>query len=96
MGKSGRSYVFQAIHKNTYHNVAIKSISLVGKDYLDEAKIDNEVHIMRLSVHNYVVRMLDAFKSFNEYFLVLEWESGGTFTSYLKDRNFLLKENRAR
>ena len=50
---------------------------------------------MRMSVHNYVVRMLDSFKTFNEYLLVLEWESGGTLGNYLNARNHLLKETRA-
>ena len=95
VGSSGRSFVFQGIHKSTFHEVAIKSISLRETDYSEEAKIENEILIMRMSVHNYVVRMLDSFKTFNEYLLVLEWESGGTLGNYLNARNHLLKETRA-
>lgn len=95
VGRAGRSFVFQGIHKSTFHEVAIKSISLRETDASEEAKIENEIHIMRMSVHNYVVRMLDSFKSFNEYLIVLEYESGGTLASYLDARNHLLKENRA-
>jgi serine/threonine protein kinase len=76
--------------------VAIKSISLRESDFSEEAKIENEIHIMGMSVHNYVVRMLDSFKTFGEYLLVLEWERGGTMANYVKSRSYLLKENRAR
>ena len=63
--------------------MAIKAISLHDKDYSEAATVEHEIHLMRMSVHNYVVRMLDSFRSPTEYKLVLEWESGGTLRRYL-------------
>ena len=40
--------------------------------------IETEIHLMRMSVHNYVVRLLDSFRTTTEFNLVLEWERGGT------------------
>jgi serine/threonine protein kinase len=51
---------------------------------------------MRMGVHNYVVRLLDSFRTATEFNMVLEWERGGTLQNYLVDRNNLLKEVRAK
>jgi len=66
--------------------VAIKQI--VKKD-LTQIEIDDirvEIDIMKISTHNYVVRLLDNFECKDYFHFVLEKEHGGTMYEYLSAR----------
>ena len=78
IGASGRSEVKKGIHSDSKYEVAIKTISLRDKDFSEADAIENEIYLMRMSVHNYVVRLLDSFRTSTEFNMVLEWERGGT------------------
>lgn len=68
----------KGIHFDSKYEVAIKTISLRDKDFSEADAIETEIHLLRMSVHNYVVRLLDSFRTTTEFNLVLEWERGGT------------------
>lgn len=84
------------MHKESKYEVAIKTISLKDKDFSEANAIEHEIHLMQLSVHNTVVRLLDSFRSRDEFHMILDWERGGTLKNYLSERNQLLKDARAR
>jgi serine/threonine-protein kinase ULK/ATG1 len=88
--------VKKGIHSDSKYEVAIKTISLRDKDFSEADAIENEIYLMRMSVHNNVVRLLDSFRTSTEFNMVLEWERGGTLQTYLEERNNLLKEIRAK
>ena len=71
-------------------------ISLSDKDFSEAANLEEEVFMMRMCVHQYVIRILDSFRTLDEFHMVVERESGGTLYNYLAERNYLLKEGRAR
>jgi len=96
IGASGRTEVKKGIHTDSKYPIAIKTISLRDKDFSEADVIENEIYLMRMGIHQNVVRLLDSFRTATEFNLVLEWERGGTLQNYLVERNNLLKEVRAK
>ena len=83
------------VEKKTNQRVAIK---IIKKDKAKESDIElvrNEIDIMKLCYHPYVVHLLDHFENGEYIFIVMEYIKGGSLTDYMKNKKFNFTERRA-
>ena len=83
------------IEKKTNQRVAIKIIKKNKTKEKDIELVRNEIDIMKLCYHPYVVHLLDHFENGEYIFIVMEYIKGGSLTDYMKKKNFNFTERRA-
>ena len=83
------------VEKKTNQRVAIKIIKKNKAKEKDIELVRNEIDIMKLCYHPYVVHLLDHFENGEYIFIVMEYIKGGSLTDYMKSNNFNFTERRA-
>jgi serine/threonine protein kinase len=83
------------VEKKTNLRVAIKIIRKNKAKETDIELVRNEIDIMKLCYHPYVVHLLDHFENGEYIFIVMEYIKGGSLTDYMKSKNFNFTERRA-
>ena len=83
------------VEKKTNQRVAIKIIKKNKTKEKDIELVRNEIDIMKLCYHPYVVHLLDHFENGEYIFIVMEYIKGGSLTDYMKKKNFNFTERRA-
>jgi serine/threonine protein kinase len=96
LGKGNRCTVIMGTNKLSKQGVAIKRLEKeqVSKEVLEQT--NQEIHILRMSVHHYCCRILDLFSDAKYLYFVMEIEGGSTLQNYCQDRNCNLKEDHVR
>jgi len=96
IGKGAFGKVTLGIHKLTGKYVAIKSIERnYMKDEFSRKKVVQEVYILKKIRHANVIRLLEVFETQQQFFMVMEYASGGDLLRYIKKRR-KLSEDEAR
>ena len=83
------------VEKKTNQRVAIKIIKKNNTKEKDIELVRNEIDIMKLCYHPYVVHLLDHFENGEYIFIVMEYIKGGSLTDYMKSKKFNFTERRA-
>ena len=83
------------VEKKTNQRVAIKIIKKNKAKEKDIELVRNEIDIMKLCYHPYVVHLLDHFENGEYIFIVMEYIKGGSLTDYMKSKKFNFTERRA-
>ena len=83
------------VEKKTKQRVAIKIIKKNKTKESDIELVRNEIDIMKLCYHPYVVHLLDHFENGEYIFIVMEYIKGGSLTDYMKSKKFNFTERRA-
>ena len=83
------------VEKKTNQRVAIKIIKKEKTKESDIELVRNEIDIMKLCYHPYVVHLLDHFENGEYIFIVMEYIKGGSLTDYMKNNKFNFTERRA-
>jgi hypothetical protein len=83
------------VEKKTNQRVAIKIIKKKKAKETDIELVRNEIDIMKLCYHPYVVHLLDHFENGEYIFIVMEYIKGGSLTDYMKNKKFNFTEKRA-
>ena len=83
------------VEKKTNQRVAIKIIKKNKAKDSDIELVRNEIDIMKLCYHPYVVHLLDHFENGEYIFIVMEYIKGGSLTDYMKSQKFNFTERRA-
>ena len=83
------------VEKKTNQRVAIKIIKKNKTKETDIELVRNEIDIMKLCYHPYVVHLLDHFENGEYIFIVMEYIKGGSLTDYMKSKKFDFTERRA-
>ena len=83
------------VEKKTNQRVAIKIIKKNKTKESDIELVRNEIDIMKLCYHPYVVHLLDHFENGEYIFIVMEYIKGGSLTDYMKSKKFNFSERRA-
>jgi Ca2+-binding EF-hand superfamily protein len=83
------------VEKKTNQRVAIKIIKKNKAKESDIELVRNEIDIMKLCYHPYVVHLLDHFENGEYIFIVMEYIKGGSLTDYMKSQKFNFTERRA-
>ena len=83
------------VEKKTNQRVAIKIIKKNKAKESDIELVRNEIDIMKLCYHPYVVHLLDHFENGEYIFIVMEYIKGGSLTDYMKNNKFDFTERRA-
>ena len=83
------------VEKKTNQRVAIKIIRKNKAKETDIELVRNEIDIMKLCYHPYVVHLLDHFENGEYIFIVMEYIKGGSLTDYMKSNKFNFTERRA-
>ena len=83
------------VEKKTNQRVAIKIIKKNKTKESDIELVRNEIDIMKLCYHPYVVHLLDHFENGEYIFIVMEYIKGGSLTDYMKSKKFNFTERRA-
>lgn len=64
--------VVKATHKKDGKQVAIKCVHKLKMDAEDREMLRNEVEIMKMLQHDYIVKLYDVFESKEEMYIVME------------------------
>ena len=73
------------IHKKTGEKVAVKIISKEKMDNKDLELVNSEIDIMKMCLHDNVVRILDHYESSNTIYIIMEYLQGGNLNDYLEN-----------
>ena len=90
IGKGNYADVYLGFHKNTGQKYAIKAIS---KDTFSEPKLltglESEIRIMREFQHPNILQLFKYFSSEKNFYLVLEYCTGGDLSKFIRKRTRL-------
>ena len=92
-GKCG--VVKKGINKVTGEEVAIKIMSKNDMSTFDLEQVKNEVEILKIANHPNIIKLHKVFESVDYIYIIMEYCAGGDLFSYLEQRQFKLKEERA-
>ena len=92
-GKCG--VVKKGINKVTGEEVAIKIMSKNDMSPFDLEQVKNEVEILKIANHPNIIKLHSVFESVYYIYIIMEYCAGGDLFSYLEQRQFKLKEERA-
>ena len=92
LGRGSFSLVKQGINKFTKEIVAVK---IMDKKKMNTARLESartEIEIMKICQHPYIIHFIDSYETADFIYIFMEYCNGGTFYKFLKNRNFILKE----
>lgn len=75
------------------------AVKIVNKKKMKTREMElqrNEIQILKICQHPNIIRLVDVFETFEEYYLVLEYLQGGDLFDYLKSRDFNISEDQQR
>lgn len=81
IGQGAFGEVFSATDSRTNRKVAIKKMQVTQKNI---KHLITEIHIQKESRHPNIVEFVDAFRSDDQLWVVLEYMSGGSLTAILE------------
>ena len=89
IGRGSFATVYKGFNRTTGLNVAVK---VINKDKLNKKLIlnlDTEIYLLRNCCHENVVRLLDAKKTENHIYLIMEYCAGGDFSKWFRRRKII-------
>ncbi|CAG9315579.1 unnamed protein product [Blepharisma stoltei] len=96
IGKGAYGEVKLGRNKHTGNTVAVKVISKEPLDARSETRLRREINILKLITHESILRLESVYETANELFIVTDYISGGSLFTWLKDREFSIRENVAK
>jgi hypothetical protein len=82
------------IDKKTGQKVAIKIMKKSTMDSSDLELVRTEIEILKICQHPYIIKLYDIFENIDYIYIIMEFCSGGDLFSFIKKRNFMLKEEK--
>ena len=92
LGSGSFSIVKLAINKVTNQKVAVK---IMNKEKMSSTLLESartEIEIMKICQFPYIIKFIEAYENIDFIYIFMEYCSGGTLFTFLKKRNFKLKE----
>ena len=96
LGKGKYGLVKNAIHKETGQKVAVKLVNKKELKLQDLELLKREIEVLKVCQHPNIIKFYDVFENQDYIYIVMEVLRGGDFFGYLRERNFKIKEERAR
>eukprot|EP01087_Luapelamoeba_hula_P013335 TRINITY_DN380_c0_g1_i1.p1 TRINITY_DN380_c0_g1~~TRINITY_DN380_c0_g1_i1.p1 ORF type:complete len:410 (-),score=71.83 TRINITY_DN380_c0_g1_i1:172-1401(-) len=81
VGEGAAGQVYVATHAPTQSQVAIKKMELTAQNI---KLLTSEIHIMKETIHDNVVRYHDSFRVDNQLWVIMEYMGGGCLTEILE------------
>ena len=94
LGKGKFGLVKLGINKETKQKVAVKIMNKNNMDSSDLELVRTEIEILKICQHPYIIKLYDVFENVDYIYIIMEFCSGGDLFSYLKKRNYQLKEEK--
>ena len=92
LGSGSFSIVKLAINKVTNQKVAVKIMNKAKMSSILLESARTEIEIMKICQFPYIIKFIEAYENIDFIYIFMEYCSGGTLFSFLKRRNFKLKE----
>ena len=92
LGKGKFGLVKLGINKQTKEKVAVKIMNKKNMDSSDLELVRTEIEILKICQHPYIIKLYDIFENVDYIYIIMEYCSGGDLFSFIKKRNFQLKE----
>ena len=94
LGKGKFGLVKLGINKETKQKVAVKIMNKNNMDSSDLELVRTEIEILKICQHPYIIKLYDVFENIDYIYIIMEHCSGGDLFSFIKKRNFMLKEEK--
>ena len=94
LGKGKFGLVKLGINKETKQKVAVKIMNKNNMDSSDLELVRTEIEILKICQHPYIIKLYDIFENIDYIYIIMEYCPGGDLFTYLKERNFQLKEDK--
>ena len=94
LGKGKFGLVKLGINKETQQKVAVKIMNKNNMDSSDLELVRTEIEILKICQHPYIIKLYDIFENIDYIYIIMEYCSGGDLFSFIKKRNFILKEEK--
>ena len=94
LGKGKFGLVKLGINKETKQKVAVKIMNKNNMDSSDLELVRTEIEILKICQHPYIIKLYDIFENVDYIYIIMEYCQEGDLFSYLKQRDFQLKENK--
>lgn len=88
LGLGGQGMVFRATSRGCEQLAAVKIVSKEGLTPKNEARIRNEISVLRLANHPNILRLYDIFETSERFYLVTELLREGTLFTWLENQHF--------
>jgi serine/threonine protein kinase len=95
IGVGRNSHVNLGIQKDTGKLVTIKIIKKSDETIEEEELVRYEIDILKFCHHKNIAHLVDYFETIDKIIIILNYIKGNTFSEYLKENNFNLKEAKA-
>ena len=95
LGSGSFSMVKLGINKITKEKVGVK---IMNKEKMNTSRLESartEIEIMKICQHPNIIHFIDSYETENKIYIFMEYCEGGTFYNFLKERNFILREDLA-
>ena len=95
LGSGSFSLVKLGINTFTKEKVAVK---IMDKKKMNTIRLESartEIEIMKICQHPNIIHFIDSYETADFIYIFMEYCKGGTFYKFLKNRNFILKEELA-
>ena len=94
LGKGKFGLVKLGINKETKQKVAVKIMNKNNMDSSDLELVRTEIEILKICQHPYIIKLYDVFENIDYIYIIMEHCPGGDLFSFIKSRNFMLKEEK--
>ena len=94
LGKGKFGLVKLGINKETKQKVSVKIMNKNNMDSSDLELVRTEIEILKICQHPYIIKLYDVFENIDYIYIIMEHCSGGDLFSFIKSRNFMLKEEK--
>ena len=94
LGKGKFGLVKLGINKQTKEKVAVKIMNKNNMDSFDLELVRTEIEILKICQHPYIIKLYDIFENVDYIYIIMEYCSGGDLYTFLKKRDFQLKEDK--
>ena len=94
LGKGKFGLVKLGINKETKQKVAVKIMNKKNMDSSDLELVRTEIEILKICQHPYIIKLYDVFENIDYIYIIMEHCSGGDLFSFIKKRNFMLREEK--
>ena len=94
LGKGKFGLVKLGINKQTKEKVAVKIMNKNNMDSSDLELVRTEIEILKICQHPYIIKLYDIFENVDYIYIIMEYCSGGDLFTFLKKKDFRLKEQK--
>ena len=94
LGKGKFGLVKLGVNKKTNQKVAVKIMNKKNMDSSDLELVRTEIEILKVCQHPYIIKLYDVFENIDYIYIIMEYCSGKDLFSFIKNRNFMLKEEK--